>query len=406
MSNTQKTNYKIKDRTLLGILIFCICISFSSCHGQVRAGICGKIQPDHAFRNKVYLILPHHFSEIAADYLGQVIDSAEIKKGGSFEFQHIPIFPCKKLMLLMVQKKEVRFPNHLDDEIPSDANYMPFVLSKNEQLTFNADITHFQKSFSIINLSNENKSLILLRGIRMSAFNKFLNQNVIEGEEDSLLLEREKTHRNFVTELMNFADSTKSIEAALVSIRWINPTGDFERYPEFLIRQCEMWSSIDSQNNFVKELCIAADRNKLPVVIGDLVPDFSFPMENGDTSMMSDLLGDSLTIIDIWASWCAPCRKENRTVLAPLYAKYNDKGFQILGYSIDSNADAWKEGIAKDGVIWPQASHLAGDSSPFLEALRMTTIPANFILDPNGKIIAKNLFGEDLSAFVSEYFRR
>ncbi|MBK7476480.1 MAG: hypothetical protein IPI11_10905 [Haliscomenobacter sp.] len=80
--------------------------------------------------------------------------------------------------------------------------------------------------------------------------------------------------------------------------------------------------------------------------------------------------------------------------LAPLWRQYRDKGLQIVGYSIDRSAASWSGAISKDGASWPQASHLTGDSTPFLDALRIRTIPSNLILDAQGTIIAKNIHGE------------
>lgn len=89
-------------------------------------------------------------------------------------------------------------------------------------------------------------------------------------------------------------------------------------------------------------------------------------------------------------------------VLTPLWSAYKEKGLQIIGYSIDNNASSWKSAVLKDGATWSHASHLTGDATPFLEALRISTIPANFILDAEGKIIAKNLNGESLIGFVKD----
>lgn len=179
--------------------------------------------------------------------------------------------------------------------------------------------------------------------------------------------------------------------------------GDYERLPEFVYRQCEKWSASDKENAFVPQLCQMADPAKLPLMIGHVAPDYPMPMENGDTLPLHSLLGKRLTILDIWASWCAPCRKENRAILKPLWESYSEAGLNIIGYSIDASAGAWKAAIKKDEATWAHASHLSGDSTPFMEKLNISTIPANFLLDAEGKVIAKNLHGEALAAFVLEY---
>jgi thiol-disulfide isomerase/thioredoxin len=140
-------------------------------------------------------------------------------------------------------------------------------------------------------------------------------------------------------------------------------------------------------------------------MIGDQFPNALLPMASGDTLNVHVLLGSRLTILDVWASWCMPCRGENKEVLSPLWAQYKESGLKIVGYSIDSNPNAWKAAITKDNAVWPHASHLSGDATPLLETLRITTIPANFMLDATGKVVAKNLHGADLQAFVAAYLK-
>ena len=158
------------------------------------------------------------------------------------------------------------------------------------------------------------------------------------------------------------------------------------------------------QDAFVKELCISAQRDKLSVIIGDRLPNIRLPLVTGDTLPLFSLLGKKLTLVDVWASWCAPCRKETKEELLPLWNRYREQGFQIIGYSIDANEGPWKNAITKDGSTWTHASHLTGDATPFMEALRISTIPANYLVDDKGKILAKNLHGVELRDFVEKYF--
>ncbi|MBK8079880.1 MAG: TlpA family protein disulfide reductase [Saprospiraceae bacterium] len=117
-------------------------------------------------------------------------------------------------------------------------------------------------------------------------------------------------------------------------------------------------------------------------------------------------MATKLTLVDLWASWCAPCRKENKQVLVPLWDQFHKKGFEIIGYALDSSEKGWKAAILNDGADrWKHFSHLKGDESPVFETIHMTMIPANFLLDSRGVIVAKNLHGESLKKFVEDYFR-
>jgi peroxiredoxin len=136
------------------------------------------------------------------------------------------------------------------------------------------------------------------------------------------------------------------------------------------------------------------------VVIGKPAPDFSAPSPEGKTISLKESLG-KVTIIDFWASWCAPCRQENPNVVA-LYNELHEKGLNIIGVSLDKDGDKWKEAIAKDGLTWAQISNLKFWQEPIAEQYNVKSIPATFILDENGIIVARDLRGDELKAKVKE----
>ena len=136
--------------------------------------------------------------------------------------------------------------------------------------------------------------------------------------------------------------------------------------------------------------------------IGSVAPDFTQNDPNGKPVKLSDFRG-KYVLIDFWASWCAPCRQENPNVVKA-YAQFKNKNFEILGVSLDNpNAKtAWLNAIEKDKLTWPQVSDLQGWKNQVARLYGVESIPQNFLIDPKGVIIAKNLRGENLIATLSK----
>lgn len=138
------------------------------------------------------------------------------------------------------------------------------------------------------------------------------------------------------------------------------------------------------------------------LAVGDQAPDFTLDDPSGKPLALSSLKGQYV-LIDFWASWCGPCRQENPNVVKT-YAKYKDKGFSIYGVSLDKDAVAWKKAIEKDGLTWLHGSDLKYWNSTVAQSYGVTAIPATYLLDKEGKIIAKGLRGASLEAKLQELF--
>lgn len=139
------------------------------------------------------------------------------------------------------------------------------------------------------------------------------------------------------------------------------------------------------------EEIIQADES---TAVGNNAPLFSLPNTDGKTLSLESFKG-KYVLIDFWASWCQPCRAENPNVVAA-YKKFKNKQFTILGVSLDENKKQWEAAIKKDNLNWPQVSDLKGWNSSVVGLYNIKSIPSNVLLDPNGKIIAKDLRGVDL----------
>ncbi len=137
--------------------------------------------------------------------------------------------------------------------------------------------------------------------------------------------------------------------------------------------------------------------------IGSLALEFSQADTEGKPVSLSQFRGKYL-LIDFWASWCGPCRKENVN-LVKTFNKYKDKNFTVLGVSLDEDKNKWLAAIKKDELNWTQVSDLKGWENEVAQRYRITAIPRNLLLDPAGKIIAKDLRGDDLDDKLEQVLR-
>lgn len=141
------------------------------------------------------------------------------------------------------------------------------------------------------------------------------------------------------------------------------------------------------------------------VAVGQPYLDFTQETPEGTFLSLSELVGKSkLLLVDFWASWCGPCRGENPNVVA-VYKEYHEKGFDVLGVSLDMKKENWIKAIEDDGLIWHNVSDLKYWNNEAAQDYAVSSIPSNVLIDENGIIIAKNLRGEDLRKKVEELLK-
>jgi len=140
-------------------------------------------------------------------------------------------------------------------------------------------------------------------------------------------------------------------------------------------------------------------------IVGEDYLDIKLKNPEGVEFAISDYIGkNKLVLIDFWASWCGPCRREMPSIV-DAYKKYKDKGFEIVGISLDENAESWKAMIDRYGMIWPQMSDLGGWKSEAALTYSVTSIPATYLVDQDGKVVAKNLSGSSLLNKLDEILK-
>lgn len=172
----------------------------------------------------------------------------------------------------------------------------------------------------------------------------------------------------------------------------------------------ELNTIYEAMDTYVKESSFGASFKTLLDKLNNLQPGVKAPVftqqntEGADINLGNFVKGKKLVLIDFWASWCAPCRKENPNVVA-LYNEYKAKGFDILGVSLDSKEDDWLKAIADDQLTWTHVSDLGGWKNQVAQLYNVSAVPQTFLLDGNGVIIAKNLRGEELREKVEEICR-
>lgn len=198
--------------------------------------------------------------------------------------------------------------------------------------------------------------------------------------------------------VLKFANENTESLAGFYAINMLNPA----EYEKEMVAFAGKISGDLKKNKTVTEF-VDKMASLQTVQVGHPAPDFTVPGLNGQSVKRDDFKG-KYVLIDFWASWCAPCRQENPNVVKA-YNAYKDKNFTILGVSLDKDATAWKKAIAEDQLTWNHAGELKDFEGDMVRKYHIEAIPSNFLLDPNGMIVAKNLRGEDLEAFLSKTLR-
>lgn len=238
-------------------------------------------------------------------------------------------------------------------------------------------------SFNIVNTMGENLLATAQENVQqiVSGYQRAFNDYSAKSMSDARALMVE--HKSNLATLM-FLDNFPQDKALQGEVL----TALHEKYPTNEL-VADRWAKYDTPQN--------------RTATGNIAPELSFPDPQGNIRNLSDLRG-KVVLVDFWASWCGPCRRENPHVVE-MYAKYHDKGFEVFSVSLDKDATAWKGAIAKDNLSWPNhVSDLKGWSSKAAAIYGVSSIPCTFLLDREGHILARGLRGDALTQALQQIF--
>lgn len=163
---------------------------------------------------------------------------------------------------------------------------------------------------------------------------------------------------------------------------------DKDKYFDLYLAVADKFKKEWPDSKYTKEFVEQVDKMKI-TAIGQTALEIDLPNTEGVQTKLSSLRG-KYVLVDFWAKWCGPCRRENPNIVQA-YHKYKDKGFEVFGVSLDRTKEDWLQAIAEDGLVWTQVSDLKYFESKAAADYNVNAIPFSILVDPQGKIIAKGL---------------
>ena len=323
-----------------------------------------------------------------------IIDSVILDENGNFEFTNY----TPKIGFYRIKT--------------NDKNFAMLVLDSADKVTITGSVKDLGNTFKVegspettifIEYNNLSKS----RDIKLDSLNKafqlLMETNKMDSKRmDSLSAIFEGPYNSIINQsntlMVDKISKNTNMYSSIMAIQALDP----DKYSD-LYKSLDAGLSKKFPNDKNVIMFHEVVERMLSTNVGQFAPEISLPSPDGKEIALSSLKG-KLVLIDFWASWCGPCRKEMPNVVK-IYSKFKNKGFEIYGVSLDQDKEKWMEAITKDGINWPQVSDLKYWDNVAARIYNVQGIPYTVLIDKDGKIIAKNLRGQELEKKIAEVLK-
>lgn len=331
-----------------------------------------------------------------ADDQTRVVDSAVVAADGSFAFA----LPAGKIDVYELSAANEARKNLLLSDVPVVVTIETETETNEDSTT--VDVLNILAEGDEQKAYEEGTELTMITAMmslgRMLALSNILNGKDTTMTLDSAMVAFDQMDKNMATVIHNYVDSAKNNYGVAFFIKdYMIPNTPFDSV------QAAYNSLTDRVKQSAPGLTLKEAVDALASVsIGGTAPDITLMTPDSTELSLSSLRGHYV-LLDFWASWCGPCLREVPNVKA-IYDKYHDKGFEIYGVSLDETPGPWKAAIKKNEMNWHHVSSLKGWDCPTAKRYNVTGIPRMYIINPEGKIIAMDLRGEELANFVASLY--
>ena len=363
-------------------LSFLMIVLFSSCgqkNQELRYNVAGTIT--HATAQKLLLQeVPYGGKPIIT------LDSTSLKEDGKFSFDFIA---KEEGIYRIATEKEVEI----------------LFINDEENIQINADANDYN-SYQIKGSKNSEGLLKFLKEYRQkdsSIFATLYNLDALQNQKgkDSTIYWLQKQKTDKINQLNKFIEKTVNTETSPAFLYYALGLSTRSMEAAQVLAMAKVAAERTKATPLVEFVAklnsqVQANTNVGPIEVGQMAPEIALQDVNGKIITLSSLKG-KYVLVNFWASWSGPCRGENPNVVAN-YEKYKNKNFTILGVSLDDDKASWLEAIKEDKLNWQHISDLKKWESIVVGAYQIQGIPFNVLLDPTGKIVAKELRGEALGS--------